>query len=113
MDVCSGAVHVVDDVTYDLIEEYAKVYEAINPDDEKKQRDLTKEEVDGIVSNLSSKYSTDDLKESLEEIEELISDEMLFAPDEYRNIIFEFKKRKTIVKALCLNISHDCNLACR
>ncbi|MCR4717359.1 MAG: thioether cross-link-forming SCIFF peptide maturase [Lachnospiraceae bacterium] len=113
MDVCSGAVHVVDDVTYFLLEKYAAIYQEINPDDEKKQRDLTEEEISNILSELSDKYPLDELKESLKEIEELKDEGMLFAPDTYRNMVFEFKKRKTIVKALCLNISHDCNLACR
>ena len=31
-------------------------------------------------------------------------------PDIYENYIFDFKKRQTVVKALCLHIAHDCNL---
>ena len=33
--------------------------------------------------------------------------------DTYKESIIDFKKRKTVVKALCLHIAHDCNLACR
>ena len=39
---------------------------------------------------------------------------MLFTRDAYENVIEEFtKNRQTVVKALCLHIAHDCNLACR
>ena len=39
---------------------------------------------------------------------------MLFTRDIYENIIDEFtENRQTVVKALCLHIAHDCNLACR
>lgn len=38
---------------------------------------------------------------------------MLFTNDIYENAIESFKDRPTVVKALCLHIAHDCNLACR
>ena len=38
---------------------------------------------------------------------------ILITKDEYENYIMDFKKRPTVVKALCLHIAHDCNLACR
>jgi uncharacterized protein len=38
---------------------------------------------------------------------------MLFSEDTYKDCVIDFKKRKTVVKALCLHISHDCNLSCR
>ena len=46
-------------------------------------------------------------------IEELISNQALFTDDIYKDYIIDFKKRKTVVKALCLHIAHDCNLACK
>ena len=51
--------------------------------------------------------------EALEDIQELIDTEQLLTRDIYRDFVLDFKKRKTVVKALCLHIAHDCNLACR
>ena len=95
LDVCSGSVHVVDEVTYDAI----AMYEG-----------HTEEE---IQKKLSDKYPEEEIKEALEEIRQLIDAGMLFTEDTYEPYITDFKKRKTVVKALCLHIAHDCNLACR
>lgn len=95
LDVCSGAVHVVDDVVYDVIALY--------------EQDGFRE----IVDKLSSKYKEEDIKEAYEEIEELKEEGLLFAEDEYKEYVIDFKKRQTVVKALCLHIAHDCNLACK
>ena len=101
MDVCSGAVHVVDDITYDVIELYEKNRE------------------NGIETDLSllekelPQYSSGELQETLEEVEALKESGELFAEDEYQQYVIDFKKRKTVVKALCLHIAHDCNLGCR
>lgn len=95
LDVNSGAIHVVDDVTYDVIE----LFEA-----------HTAEE---IVKTLSAKYEEAEIKEAIEEVEELKKNEELFTEDAYENYMMDFKKRPTVVKALCLHIAHDCNLACR
>ena len=54
-----------------------------------------------------------EIEEVLEEIEELRRDGSLFSPEPYRPSIDQFAKRPTVVKALCLHIAHDCNLACR
>ena len=95
LDVNSGAIHVVDDVSYDVIALY---------------EDHTPEE---IVAELSGKYSEAEVKEACEEVASLAEDGELFTKDEYENYIMDFKKRPTVVKALCLHIAHDCNLACR
>ena len=94
LDVCSGSVHVVDDLVYDIIAEY---------------EGHTKEEV---LDKLSS-YDRAEVSEAYDEVTGLVEDGTLFAPDEYKDYIIDFKKRKTVVKALCLHIAHDCNLACR
>lgn len=49
----------------------------------------------------------------MDEIEELKKNQELFTEDEYEDYIGDFKKRPTVVKALCLHIAHDCNLKCR
>lgn len=95
MDVNSGSVHSVDDVVYDVIEVYDK---------EDKSR---------VCELLQDKYSKEDIAEAVAEVEELISEELLFTEDVYKQYIMDFKKRKTVVKALCLHIAHDCNLACK
>lgn len=95
LDVNSGAVHIVDDLTYDLIPLY----------EEKSRED--------IITALSGKYEAADIAESYEEIAGLAADKQLFTKDEYEDYIGEFKNRQTVVKALCLHIAHDCNLACR
>ena len=95
LDVNSGAIHIVDDVTYDVIAQYEEA------------------DCDSIIKNLKDKYDKAEIKEALDEIEELKANQELFTADEYEDYITDFKKRPTVVKALCLHIAHDCNLACR
>ncbi|MDE5780045.1 MAG: thioether cross-link-forming SCIFF peptide maturase [Lachnospiraceae bacterium] len=95
LDVNSGSVHVVDDIVYDIIELY-------EDNDSKKIKEV-----------LSEKYQEADIDEALEEIEELKKSGQLFAEDTYKDVVVDFKNRKTVVKAMCLHIAHDCNLACK
>lgn len=94
LDVCSGSVHVVDDLVYDVI----ALYEELNRD--------------AIVKRLPQ-YPEEEILEACEEIESLKEAGQLFTEDTYKDAIIDFKKRKTVVKALCLHIAHDCNLACK
>ena len=105
MDVNSGSVHVVDDVVYDMIPLVEPlVTEGI------KDADTIK----AAVLNLANiPYPQEEITEAVDEVLELEKAGQLFAPDIYENYIFDFKKRQTVVKALCLHIAHDCNLACR
>ena len=48
-----------------------------------------------------------------EEVKTISETQQLFTADEYENYMEQFKDRPTVVKALCLHIAHDCNLACR
>ena len=104
MDVNSGAVHVVDDVVYDLIEllDGAGAQKTTGYDE---LRDM-------LLSGLSG-YDEALIKEAYDEVNELITSGMLFTDDEYKDHVIDFTKRKTVVKALCLHVSHDCNLACK
>ena len=95
LDVNSGSVHVVDDIIYDMIPLY---------------KDFSK---DDIAAKLGDTYSADAIAEAYDEIAELEKEEVLFTEDIYKDYIFDFKKRPTVVKALCLHIAHDCNLACQ
>ena len=94
LDVCSGSVHVVDDLVYDIISLYEE--------NDKEQ----------IIKALSQ-YDSADVSEAYDEVAQLVEDGTLFTDDVYKDYIIDFKKRKTVVKALCLHIAHDCNLACR
>ena len=96
LDVESGAVHVVDDITYDVI----SLYEENSADE--------------IISKLKSSYNEDEIRECISEVKELVEDGQLFTEDIYEPFVEKFKeKRQTVVKALCLHIAHDCNLACK
>jgi len=96
LDINSGSVHVVDDL----------VYRVCGLLEEKKGRD-------DIVKLLDKEFPKEDILDALEECEELTKEGMLFTEDAYRGVITDFTKRQTVVKALCLHIAHDCNLACR
>ena len=100
LDVNSGSIHVVDDVVYDVISLY----------EDKQPEEITKLMLDKYKGeNLTSK----DMEEIFKDIEELKENGTLFTEDIYENGVIDFKKRQTVVKALCLHIAHDCNLACR
>ncbi len=104
LDVNSGSVHVVDDVVYDVI---PVVEDAIG------QKAEEETIADTVVDSLKDRYSEADLKEALFEVLELKKEGLLYTEDIYENYITDFKKRETVVKALCLHIAHDCNLACK
>ena len=96
LDVNSGSVHVVDDLVYELI---ALLDQGVNKDE--------------AAGKLSGNYPADEVQAALAEIAELTENGMLFTEDIYENAIEHFKNRPTVVKALCLHIAHDCNLACK
>lgn len=93
MDVNSGIVHVVDDITYDVLGYYNG-----------KNRDM-------VLANMGKDHDEKELNEVMDDLDELIRKETLFAPmDPNYQIAIE---DRPIVKALCLNIAHDCNLRCK
>ena len=93
-DVNSGAIHEVDDVTYDILD-YFEDYD-----------------IDYIITKLKDKYKEHDIKEAYYEIEQLKGDGTLYSDDIYEKYIPSWNKNH-VVKALCLHISHDCNLRCK
>lgn len=102
LDVNSGCVHVVDDLVYDIIALYENM------------------DTEAIVTEIMERYRVagavvkeQEIREAIKEIEELKEQGSLFTEDIYKDYIIDFKKRQTVVKALCLHIAHDCNLACR
>ena len=100
LDTCSGSVHVVDDVAYDVIAMY---------------QDHT---ADQIVSAMMDKYGSrpdvteEDLRQCIDDVTSLKEAGKLWSPDVYENMAFDFKNRSTVVKALCLHVAHTCNLSC-
>ena len=121
LDVNSGSVHVVDDVVFDLVkiieDKLKRTYgTAAAPEG---QTTVITGELDrlykGVLANtdLASKYSTEDIKEGIEEILELRAAQVLFTDDVYECYVDDFQNRETVVKALCLNVAHDCNLRCK
>ena len=97
LDINSGCIHVVDEVTYEVLPYMEEGLDTA-----------------AIVGKLGDQFSEEDIKTSVAECEKLKADGMLFTRDVYENAIDTFtKNRQTVVKALCLHIAHDCNLACR
>ncbi|MEZ3421541.1 MAG: thioether cross-link-forming SCIFF peptide maturase [Eubacterium sp.] len=101
LDQNSGCVHSVDEVAYDIITAYQeKSKEEIKSfilEKYKNQSDVTPQEIDLCFND----------------IEALIADGRLFAEDTFEKTAAEFKKRQGVVKAICLHVAHDCNLACK
>ena len=97
LDVNSGGVHLVDELTYDLLDEVEPPFEAECPQ--------------AIVDRLSEKYSAEDIRECYNEIAELYNDKILFSEDDYEK--YAQYSVASPVKAMCLNIAHDCQLRCK
>ncbi len=105
MDVNSGSVHVVDDIVYDMIP-------LIEPLVNEGIKDSAV--IKAAVLNLANlSYPREEITEAVDEVLQLEAQGQLFAPDIYENYVSDFKNRQTVVKALCLHIAHDCNLACK
>lgn len=96
LDVCSGGVHVTDDITYDVIS-------ALTPP-------LTKEMPPYLIEKLPQ-YSFDELVDAYDEVWQLYSDGALFSEDDYAK--FADMMVSAPIKSLCLHVAHDCNLRCK
>lgn len=107
MDVNSGSVHLVDGVMYDAIAAMAEC----QPDMET-PKPVEAGVLEQVRTKLGGVYAAEEIGEALSDIQELIDAEELFTKDVYQTYIADFKKRETVVKALCLHIAHDCNLGC-
>lgn len=101
LDTCSGSIHSVDDVAYDIISMF---------------RDRTEDE---IVSVILRDYEDDDtvteedVRLCIEDVKSLREAGLLFSEDTFADSAGLFKERSgNVVKALCLHVSHACNLNC-
>ena len=95
LDVNTGAVHVVDELVYDLV------------DDNKLK---SKEE---LIKTLNNKYEENVISEAYDEILELIDNGILYSKDQYEEIAHSSMDDRDYIKAVCLNIIHGCNLRCK
>ena len=98
LDVCSGSVHVVDEVAYDIISMFESA--------EKEQ----------ILAAMAEKYpqlDAGDIAQCYDQVLELKDAGKLFAPDTFAPMAGQLKQKTAgVVKALCLHIAHTCNLNC-
>ena len=101
LDICSGSVHVVDEVAYDMI----GLYETTSRED--------------ILARMWEKYgnredvTAEELAECYDQIGELKAAGKLFTPDTFRPMADTLKQKTAgVVKALCLHVAHTCNLNC-
>ncbi len=101
LDICSGSVHVVDEVAYDIIALF-----------EEKSRD-------DILAAMAQKYADRaditqaDIAECYDQVVALRDAGKLFVPDTFEPMAGKLKaKTAGVVKALCLHIAHTCNLNC-
>ena len=94
IDVNTGSLHVVDELVYDLLDD-----------------DRLKGEEE-LIAKFSSKYKEEEIREALGDIKELTREGLLYSLDLYENIA-QNDRSKSYVKAVCLNIIHDCNLRCK
>ncbi|MBQ7063277.1 MAG: thioether cross-link-forming SCIFF peptide maturase [Firmicutes bacterium] len=101
LDVNSGSVHVVDEVAYDIISRY----------EETPHEELTAFILDKYADRPD--VTEAEIVQVYEDVEALREDGKLFTVDKYENLAIDYKKRKTEIKALCLHIAHDCNMACQ
>ena len=98
-DVNSGAVHVLDKLSYDLLSLLDKPMEERCP----------REVLDKL-----SQYSSQDVEEAWEELHGLQEQGLLFSDDSYVDPEAAMAlPKQAVVKALCLHVSHDCNLRCK
>lgn len=96
IDGNSGAVHAVDDVAYDIIKMY---------------KNYSK---DKIISAIALEHGIDSSQviETLDDIEKLKDDQLLFSDDSYEKMAGKLKAKQSTIKALCLHVAHGCNMEC-
>ena len=95
LDVNTGAVHIVDELVYDLVDD---------------NRLRSKEE---LVADFGAKYGADVVEEAYEELQDLVAEGILYTEDQYEDIAHSSMDDRDYIKAVCLNIIHGCNLRCK
>lgn len=103
LDVNSGAVHLLDETSYEAL----NYIEKLNTE----KKDYKPEELESFKAQ--EYFKNEEAEEALEELIELTKAGLLYTPDTHEALIEQVLERKTVVKAMCLHIAHDCNLACK
>jgi len=99
LDVASGSIHSVDDVAYDVIRAYELIHDG-------KDRDALIKRVLSYHPGLKE----DDILEVIADVEMLKSRGKLFSPDTFADVVKE--QFDVPLSALCMNVSHVCNMSC-
>ncbi|SHI51433.1 uncharacterized protein SAMN02745975_00035 [Geosporobacter subterraneus DSM 17957] len=94
LDVNSGAVHIIDEIVYKLLDYYER------------------ESLDALLKIFKDQYKPEEIIDAFEEIKALETAGLLFTQDSYESHP-SFQNRNPVVKALCLHIAHDCNISCK
>lgn len=97
LDVHSGAVHVLDELTYKILGKFSKKLEETCPN--------------WLVEEFSAEASEAEIKELYAELLNLQNAGQLFSEDDYER--FTCMMKGAPIKSMCLHISHDCNLRCK
>ena len=97
LDVFSGSIHIVDDIAYDMIAMYEK---------------LPKEKIKEKILSAYPSLKAAEVDECLSDIENLKKEGKLFSKDVYEDIAKNYRIKNHSIKALCLHVSHACNLSC-
>ncbi len=100
IDVCSGSIHAVDEITYDIIE-------LLNSGESKDRI------IDIILSKYTGSITKEEIIETFADIDELTAQGKLFTQDNFQPMAQTFKQKSgNVIKALCLHVAHTCNLNC-
>ncbi len=111
LDENSGSVHVVDGLVYDILREVRALKGPVfSPNNNQLLDNKEKEKLHEVFQD---RYSKEEIDEAVEEISELYLKGELFSEDIFRDHIDMLPERETVVKALCIHVAHDCNLACK
>ena len=97
LDVHSGGVHIVDELTYDMLDNVHPPFAEVCPEN--------------VIEKLSRFYDREEIISCYEEVKELHKENILFSEDDYEK--FAKYSVASPVKAMCLNIAHDCQLRCK
>ena len=101
LDTCSGSIHAVDEVAYDIIGMFPQ------------------HSAEEIIAAMLEKYgdrpdvNEEELRQCIQDVEALKQTGKLFTPDTFAPLADTFKERSGgVIKALCLHVAHTCNLNC-
>ena len=97
LDVHSGGVHIVDELTYRMLDDAVPPFADECPAE--------------IVEKLKNDFEMQDILDCYAELKELAEQKILFANDEYEK--YARFAAPAPIKAMCLHISHDCNMRCQ